>query len=167
MIKRRVGIILIGLLLLSPISGVAQEIDFSGHKFLEPVNSDYWKRHTSKGIGVDEDGDVNVYYPVSFFSSTFNAKADFNMATYNSTVNFATVTFNSTADFRWATFESKVDFASTSLPDNMDFRYVTNIRDEIDFTSALLPLSGKECEIALFIESMPQNLLNSTHTGGA
>lgn len=96
---------------------------------------------------------------VGFHSATFNSLANFSYATFGSAADFQNAAFElsadfryavfgSTADFRNATFEQNLIFDQTVLPDFLDMRYV-EISEEIDFTFARPPKSGKKCLISL------------------
>lgn len=108
---------------------------------------------------------------VDFFLAMFHSEADFSISHFDSKVDFSEAQFDSTvefyatkfysdvdffmamfhskANFREAQFKSKVSFKYAKLPHSLEFREVTDIAEEIDFTSARPPGENDKCRIAL------------------
>jgi len=149
---------------LLPLSTPAQTIDFSGRKFKEPVNIEFWKRNLQPGIEIDSTSTrfpkVIFHQPINFNSATFDARASFGWATFDSTAyfyeatfkdwaNFLLATFEDTADFSRATFDSTAYFAKVTFGATADFSWATfeetanfrgaHFKDNVSFFAATLP----------------------------
>ena len=111
---------------LLPLSAVAQKLDFSGKKFEEPVNVEFWKRQIQKRIeGIEIDSTSSSFRkwqpgvifdrPVDFEEAQFHSGADFSAAQFHSGADFSAAQFLSRAHFDIAHFHSAADFRSAQF----------------------------------------------------
>ncbi|MFY8000764.1 MAG: pentapeptide repeat-containing protein [Candidatus Kapaibacteriota bacterium] len=93
---------------------------------------------------------AHFYSTVDFIDTHFYSTVDFHFAHFDSLTDFSYAHFKSTADFQQASFGNNCNFDFTILPDTLDFRYITRVKEEIDFTSSTLD-SNKKIKCVIFL----------------